>query len=490
MSNCIKCGQWNSTYKFLFFLILFSLLKDLAFGSDNVAIFQYFKLLDFELVSNCSIVRQTLCYFFSIIVAFILYKKESKFIDDENNNKPVKKLDINENDRDTTLAGDVELIHNEQTFEEYPDKYLIIIIFLWVLEESLLFVFKDVFLHLDFWMIELIIVHHFIKKMLKMKVYSHQRLMLWFCIVPIMLKLATIILSCIDENNYINNERKEGKNGKYKYSDNINKLKIIYIAVPWLSAFALPFYFALIIYRSYVNTKLKWLMDLKFVSISKIFLFYSIIGFANCLIIVVISTFFPCYVPIGDKSKDNYNIYDYFCKVKYEKKKFYDNFRVYFTELFSSSECYKEIIALVFGISFFILYKFFTLKIIQQLTPVHIIFSFPIFYIFNKTYLLFLNYFKSSQWYLDVKFAKEKLILDYCSDVVSIIGYLIYLEIIELHFCRFDYNIRRNIVYRCFSKSNKTDLNTSIKSGDDSDNEKNSDEQKAESEKEEEEKYD
>ncbi len=121
------------------------------------------------------------------------------------------------------------------------------------------------------------------------------------------------------------------------------------------------------------------------------------------------------------------------------------------------------------------------------MTPVHIILSFPIFYIFNKSYLLLLNYFYSDKkfCYLDVEYAKEKLILDYSSDIVSIIGYLIYLEIIELHFCKFDYNIRRNIVYRCLSKSNKTELNTSIKSEEsENENEKNSF-----SEKEEEEKY-
>ena len=367
MSNFIRCGQFNSTYKFLFFLILFSLLKDFAFGSDNVAIFQYFKLLDFKEVSNCATVRETLCYFFSIIVAIILYKKESKFIDNENNDKSEKKLNLNEINRDTAISGDIELIHNEQTIVEYSDKYLIIIIFLWILEEQLLSVFKDIFLHLDFWMIELIIVHICMKKMLKMKVYSHQILMLWFCSFPIILKLATIILSYLDKNN-----KKTGED--YQYSKNIKKLKLIYVAIPWLSGIAFLLYLALIIYRSYVNTKLKWLMDLKFVSISKIFLLYSIIGFVISLIICLISTFIPC-----GKSYSNYTFVDYFCKVKDGNEKYYDNFKLYFSNLFSSNECYKEIIALVFGIAFFILYKFFYLKIIQRMTPVHTIFSFPIF---------------------------------------------------------------------------------------------------------------
>ena len=483
MSNWIKCGEFNSTYKFLFFSILFSFLEDLAFGSGNVAVFQYFKLLDCANVSNCFLVRQTFCYFFSIIIALILFKKESKYIYDEHN-KTLKKLDINDLDRKTTATGEVELIHNEQTFTEYPNKYLIIIIFFWILEEQILSVFKDVFLHLDFWMIELIIIHHFMIKMLKMKVYSHQKLMLWFCIVPIMLKLATIILSILDDNNYIND-------GNYKYPGEVDKLKIIYIAIPWLSALALPIYFVLIIFRSYVDTKIKWLMDFKFVSISKIFLLYSIIGFVFCLVSCIISSFIICEKS-PDTSSDKNTIYDYFCKVKDEfdnNNKYFDNFLLYFKSFNTKKDYYKEIIGLIFGIPFFILYKFFNLKIIQSLTPVHIIFSFPIFYILNKSYLLVLNYLKSEKQfcYLSVKFAKEKLILDFSSDAVSIIGYLIYLEIIELHFCKFDYDVRRNILDRCQLKTNKTDLNISIKTGDDSDF---IDEQRAESEKDdEEEKY-
>ena len=482
MSNCIKCGECNSTYKFLFFSILFSFLKDLALGSDNVAVFEYLKLLDCTNVSNCSLVRQTFCYFVSIIVALVLYKKESQYIYDENKNS-VKKLDINTNtelDRKTTVTAEVELIHNEQTFTEYPNKYLIIIIFLWILEEQILSVFKEVFLHLDFWMIELIIVHHFMIKMLKMKVYSHQRLMLWFCIIPIMLKIATIILSILDNNNHIDTD------GNYKYSKEINKLKLIYIAIPWLSAIALPLYFVLIILRSYVHTKLKWLMDLKFVSISKIFLLYSITGFVFCLVSCIISSYISCE-KFSDESSKIKTIYDYFCKVEYGEYKYYDNFRLYFESFNTKSDYYKEIICLIFGIPFFISHKFFNLKIIQSLTPVHIIFSFPIFYILNKSYLVVLNFIKSGKCYLLVKFALEKLIFDFSSDAVSIIGYLIYLEIIELHFCKFDYNVRRNILDRCQLKTNKTDLNVSIKTENDSDL---IDEQRAESEKnEEEEKY-
>ena len=460
--NCIKIGKWNSTYKYLFLAILFSLLKDFALGSDNVVTFEYLKFFDSENISNCFLVRQSFCFLFTIIMAFIFYKIESKYIGESSNQLPIRKLDtINTVSRNTT--GEIELIHTEVEMITYSNYKLLIIIFLWILEEQLINYFKEIFLQLDFWMLELIIIHYFMVKILKMNVYDHQRLMLWFCILPLILKLTTILLSFLDDNNENNG------NNNYQYSD-VNKLKLIYIACKYLLIPALPLYFILITFRSYVHTKIKWLIDLKYISTSKILTIYGIIGFAFCFLICLISTFIPCNT---SDNEGNYTIHDYFCRVKYDNKKYFDNFLAYFSGLNERDEnAINEIIALILGAICFFLYKFFCLRIIEFLTPVHIIFSFPIFYIFNKTYLLFLNYFKSSGefcYITKMKYAQIKISLDFSSDFVSIIGYLIYLEIIELNFCKFDYNIRRNILDRCELDVVKNDLNSSIKTESDTD---------------------
>ena len=464
--NCIQIGKWNSTYKYLFLAILFSLLKDFALGSDNVVTFEYLKFFDSENISNCFLVRQSFCYLFTIIMAFIFYKIESKCIGDNNYQLPLRKLDtINTISRET--SGDFELIHTEVEMITYSNYKLLIIIFLWILEEQLLFYFKEIFLQLDFWMLELIIINYFMTKILKMNVYDHQRLMLWFCILPLILKLATILLSFLDENNKYNEDN------NFQYSKDVKKLKLIYIACKYLLILALPLYFILITFRSYVHTKIKWLIDLKYISASKILCIYSIIGFAFCFLICIISTFIPCNT---SNDEGDYTIHDYFCGVKYNNKKYFDNFLAYFSGLNERDDnAIYEIIALILGAICFFFYKFFCLRIIEFLTPVHIIFSFPIFYIFNKIYLLFLNYIKSSGgfWYItEMKYARIKISLDFSSDVVSIIGYLIYLEIIELNFCKFDYNIRRNILDRCVLEADKNDLNSSLKTESDSDVEK------------------
>ena len=38
--------------------------------------------------------------------------------------------------------------------------------------------------------------------------------------------------------------------------------------------------------------------------------------------------------------------------------------------------------------------------------------------------------------------------MDETGDLFSVIGFLIYLEIIELHFCNFDYDLKNNITKR------------------------------------------
>ena len=453
-NNCIKLGKWYSSYKYLFLAIIFALLKDVAFGSTNYASFLYLKLLDAGNISNCFLIRKSFCYLFSTIIAFIFYKIHNN---NSGENDPSllssQNLEINESIRRPT--SELELIHIEQEIRIYPNKKLLLIIFLWVFEEEFISYFNNIMLHLDFWMMELIIVHFFMKKMLKNEVYSHQKLMLWFCIVPFILKLTTIILSFCDEGNFPNNN-------EYKYPNGIEKLKIIYVAIPWLWTLGLIIYSILIFLRSYINTKIKWLIDLKYISSIKIFILFNIIGFIFCTLISILVSFLPC--DKFDEGDDFYTFKDYFCTVHYENQKYLDNFIIYFKGLYSNSDNYLEIISLILGVIFFCFYKFFCLKVIEFLSPVYLIFSFPIYYVFNKIYLLFLNYFKSGEWILKMRFSWPKLILDFSSDFFAIIGYLIYLEIIELHFCKFDYNIRRNINDRGDAEADKTDLDKSNKS--------------------------
>ena len=449
MSKCLlKCGKYNNNnYKFLIFAIILAFLKDIALGSPNVIYFENLKLFDDKKRSNCFLVRQTFCYLFTIIFSYIFYKIENRNSGGNEIFTSSKKLD-EELGRKTT--GDIEYIHYESHLEEYPFKKLLFIIFLWILEEESIAYIGNIMMHLDFWMLELIVLHYLLVKFFNIEVFKHQKLMLWYCILPFTLKVITIILSYLDEYNDKENNEKDN----YQYSDNVEKEKLIYVEEWRIIFIGLGIYSILIILRAYMTTKIKWLIDKKYISASRIFFLYGIMGFFFCLIITIIATFRSCGI------HNEYSLNYYFCRVKYpqneeDKEKkiqlYLDNFITYFSQFFEFSSINSifeyEIIAISAGAIFFFFYKYCCIRIIEHLTPVHIILTFPPYYILNKLYLLALN-FKTIDKLFNDKYRSVNLFLDFFSDVISIFGYLVYLEIIELHFCKYDYNIRRNILER------------------------------------------
>ena len=85
----------------------------------------------------------------------------------------------------------------------------------------------------------------------------------------------------------------------------------------------------------------------------------------------------------------------------------------------------------------------------------------------NKTYLIILNIIKAGEPIIDNKDFPLKIISDFLSDGFSVLGYLIYLEVLELKCCNFDYNIRRKILARGIIDLYKADPNNSSNSGND-----------------------
>ena len=450
MSNALKVGKWNNNYKYFLYAIIFVLIGDICFGSANV---DYFEVLKFFESSDSFIIHKIFCYLLTIILSIIFYNYEYKFYGDINGEMSSKKeVSPFEQSNNTNLT--IELIHNEEELKDYSIYKLLLIIFIWIVEEELISYYGNIMMHLDFWMLELMIISIFMVKILNIKLYEHQKLMLLLSFIPFILKVLTIFFA-FEQEKYTSNEGSE--NNSYKYSKDVNKLKLIYVAINWLIGVALVIYIILITMRAYINTKIKYLMDLKYISPLKILILYGIMGFFLCLIICTLSTFIDCGNDV------EYTIQDYFCKVKYNNKRYLDNFIAYFTY---SGPILNEVLSVIVGVVSFFFYKYFCLRTIEHLTPVHIIFSFPIYYIFNKAYLLLINYIKTGSPYIkEMKFGTVILYLDFGSDVLSIIGYLFYLEIIEIHCFGIDRNVRRNILERGnieadknnLAKSNKTD---------------------------------
>ena len=172
-------------------------------------------------------------------------------------------------------------------------------------------------------------------------------------------------------------------------------------------------------------------------------MFYGLIGVIFYTVISTISTFSKIESPyIWFINEDN-------------------SFIGYFNTFNNIKDIIFEALDIIIGMftSYFI--KYYFMLIIKYLTPVHIIFLSPIFYFFFKLVLIIYNVFyctikKDFSGFFntkDMSFLVQKFFLDVSGDVVSFIGFLIYLEIIELNCFQLDYNLRNTITRRGINES-------------------------------------
>ena len=300
-------------------------------------------------------------------------------------------------------------------------------------------------------MFELLIIAIFHKRMFNAEIYKHQKLAIIINILfPCLLKIATIVLAFHPESFPL----------------------ILYKKEKLLIPIGIIIYIILIIFRSYINSKIKWYMDLKYISLSKLLMYYGAIGSSICIIIATISTFKNCNIYQGSRFN---NTLDYICPVNQtlnetlnETENFIDSYYIYINK-FKGIEILKEITKIILGIITFFFNKYFYILIIKCLTPIYVVFSIPIFYFLQKiTLLIYTLIFDAEQFVNIDKIIYLKFVLDISGDLVSFFGFLIYLEIIIFNCWKLNYNIRNNISERSFRESYGIQRSQSLFSEDDS----------------------
>jgi hypothetical protein len=307
----------------------------------------------------------------------------------------------------------------------------------------------DILKHLDLWMLELIFLSIFSYKILHIKIYAHQIVAMILTVFPLLLKLVTIILSFFDE------KRNDKEYDKYNRED--IGLEIPYVKNALLIPIGIAIYSCPIVLKAYISTKIKWYMDKKYISSYKILILYGMMGTLFYSILCIISTFNEC-----EKTYDpTKNVVDYFCDVRdvqpinttlNETTKYLANYKLYFTSTTNIGEILFEILAVLLGASGFFFYKYFCLMIIKYLSPIHLMFAIPPFYLVAKLFMLAYTYLYyrtgDANKFNNNDIFQIKFILDSFGDIFCIISNLIYLEILELNFCNLNFNLRKSIIDR------------------------------------------
>ena len=220
-------------------------------------------------------------------------------------------------------------------------------------------------------------------------------------------------------------------------------------------------------------------MDSQFISHTKLLILYGIIGFVFSIIACTIETSFKCvgseteyfcyvYSNITNNIKNINNTYNHEIGINneihiYNEKndinnnyRYLENFFIYIEDFskINSKEKSIEIILTFFGTISYYISLYFDILVIKYLSPMHFIFC-------NLIYLLMIQI--------------TDLILDIISNpfdirdlyniapfICSFIGFLIYLEIIELNFCNLNYNLKKYINERCIKDVYEDSRNESI----------------------------
>ena len=421
MAKCISFGKVNRSLLYIVLMSVSLVINQYLYGFTYIQCFypmniyrSFYQLIINKYAKNDDpkfirhrVFDPLFSYAGVIILSFLFIKK--KELTDLNNTQA-------SNENRTQSKVEIKLIYNKDKQYFYNLKgilFYMLIIFLWIVEENLILIYVDIFQDLDFWFFELIFVSVIFSKIFVFKISSHQILAM---------AISILIGSALKIYNITITFTSESKKDTY------------YVKNPEVIAFTI-LYFLLIILRSYVNTKIKTFLDLKYISHRFLMITYGIAGTFICIITGIIITHVTC----PEKLKDHV------CYFKENTKLYYDNWYIYYE---SGKNMAVRLIIIVFGFISYFANKYYMTLIIKNYTPIHVIFSFPIQFFIEKTFLLiFTAIYNKSQLFNDSTDLK-KFLLDISGDIGSIIGFLIYLEIIELNFCGLNFNLKKNIIER------------------------------------------
>ena len=414
MPRYIICRRLNKYHLFIIISIVFQIVYEAIYGFnyyekifDDVNIFhnkghEYFsKHILIHLIFSHIVL-------FIFTIPFYIYENnsskalitESLFLDNKNRNNNKKNQNL---------------------------LLILLIVFLWILEEYLFLFYALILGGLEFWLLELLIIYYLTSKAFKLKLYKHQKLALTINLFPLIIKFIFIILSTKLEKKTSN---------------------LIYIKYIWIIPLGIIIYLVIATIRSYVNLKIQKIIIYNNVSQNKILMIYGLMGAIITSIFCIFTSIFNC---------KTVEISDYFCKVSENNgnDKFIDSFPIYHNTFQGYSNEDKtqivlEIFAIIFGGLSFFIHKLNILLVIKGFGPVFFVFMFPILFLFRKLILIINTLFISKSFFINdvMRINKLKFFFDMIGDILSLISFLIYSEIIELNFLGLNYNTKKHIMDR------------------------------------------
>ena len=436
MANLITIGKCNKLYIYICYYLIVQLMYEYLFDGNLPKEIKIEKLDPSEFPKNI-LIQETFNYLGIFIFSIIFYKYEKL----QNSRKTINNIQqsLNLNDIKYSSSSNsikekdssIQLIYYNAEEGNINNSnsgisigFTCILLTISVQSMNQLYIMD--LRALDFWMFEILFISFITLFMFGKRIYKHKKLAIAFItLFPSLFKSLSI----------------------YEIVRNDNE-KNIYKVYKWIIPLGIIIFFLLTFLRDYSICKIKWFLEYEFFSPNIILILYSIWGFIICFISSIISTFIKC------NSKFEY--ITFICTVdtnnkNEEKIYYYDNFKIYFKDLWKENRSgvinFLYILLIFFKILIFYLIKLFSILIIKKLNQVYLICSTSIFYFVLRFMRVLFSLILKNDKSIYVKF------YELLAEFFSIIGIIFYLELIEFNFCGLNYDLKKNITIRSIDES-------------------------------------
>ena len=233
MTKYLILGEINKFNKYILYLVLFQFIYNCLYGLQYNKSFTEIKIIPSTKLSKHLYFHQFFYYLGTFIISLFIYKYKKS---------------------ENTLSAKINAdLHSKKN-------YLVIVILFFALlcEDVLSQFYKYALKDLDFWMLELLIITYFTKRILLIRCYRHQMFAIGINSITCILKIFTIILS------NINNDK--------------NEVPILYIKYKSLIPLGILVYLSLLSIESYIYLKIKWFIDKRYFDPNLLLTIYGGIG--------------------------------------------------------------------------------------------------------------------------------------------------------------------------------------------------------------------
>ena len=288
---------------------------------------------------------------------------------------------------------------------------------------------------LDFWTVDIIFIIIFMHSNFVINSGKHKKFSMIFIILLVTILL--LISSFLPKTDHDKEEEKIKDKNTYQLIKAITGSNYSFIIIALI-------FFSLSCLLSYLRIQEKVLMDFHFLSPYRLIFFIGFVGFILSIIILTLTSYIKC-------SEENTYIIDncLISRIRNNKTEYYyDNLVIYFEELKTNKNSYEFYLEIILMPLLLLVISFFEFSgeilTIYYLNPICILVRDNIYFGAIRLIFLLYNLNKNYKQYITL----EQFIILESAEILAILGYTVYFEIIELRCLGLDRNLKKNIIRR------------------------------------------